>query len=187
MNKKKYPTPKFISPEQEEEYWKTHSPLEEGYEGEVQRTKQKRASFLSIRLTGEELTQLRDIAARLGMGPSTYARQVLRIETERSRHMGVPSLLLPSTYGLGPEDMKAMLPASSTFGHLHDKFLQQIKEAYATYLETTEHAMEELTAAVQDYHMLEDDDHTAGQQNRKQKRPQEAMMVRDRADRRTVK
>lgn len=82
MNEKKYPNPKFSNAEQEDEYWKTHSPLDEGYKGEIQKTKQKRTSFLSIRLTGEELTRLRDKAARLGIGPSTFARLVLRFEIE---------------------------------------------------------------------------------------------------------
>ena len=51
---KSYPTPEFHSPEEEEEYWKTHSPIAEGYEGEVKRPRQKRSSFLAVRLSGEE-------------------------------------------------------------------------------------------------------------------------------------
>jgi len=58
-------------------YWETHSPLAEGYEGKVQRSGQKRSSFLVIRLTGEELTRVRDIAAKQGLGPCTFARLVL--------------------------------------------------------------------------------------------------------------
>ena len=69
---KQYPNPRFSSLEEEDEYWKTHSPLDEGYKGEVQKSKQKRSSFLSIRLTGEEITKLRNVAAKFGMGPSTY-------------------------------------------------------------------------------------------------------------------
>ena len=96
---KQYPNPRFSSLEEEEEYWKTHSPLDEGYEGEVQKTKQKRASFLTVRLTGEELTQLRDMAAKFGMGPSTYARQVLKLIIEQE-YMGMhyPSFLLRPLY-----------------------------------------------------------------------------------------
>lgn len=37
--KKRYPNPKFHSLEEEEKYWQTHSPLEEGYEGEVNKVK----------------------------------------------------------------------------------------------------------------------------------------------------
>ena len=76
--RKQYPSPKFSSLEEEDQYWKTHSPLDEGYEGEVQRGKKTRSSFLSVRLTGEELTDLRNIAEAFGIGPSTYARQILK-------------------------------------------------------------------------------------------------------------
>jgi len=75
--KKEYPVPKFSSLEEEDKFWQSHSPLIEGYEGKVQKKKQNRASFLSIRLTGEQLAQLREIATHYGLGPSTYARQLL--------------------------------------------------------------------------------------------------------------
>jgi hypothetical protein len=45
-NKKRiYPNPKFNSFEEEDEYWKTHSPLIEGYKGKIQKYKQKRSSL----------------------------------------------------------------------------------------------------------------------------------------------
>ncbi len=74
---KQYPNPKFGSIEEEDKYWETHSPLDEGFEGEVETSEQKRSSFLSVRMTGDELSQLRDEAANVGLGPSTYARLVL--------------------------------------------------------------------------------------------------------------
>lgn len=74
---KRYPTPEFHSPKEEEEYWKTHSPIAEGYEGEVKRARQKRSSFLAVRLSGEELEGLRRLAAKQGLGPSTLARIIL--------------------------------------------------------------------------------------------------------------
>ena len=74
---KRYSTPEFHSPEEEEEYWKTHSPIAEGYEGEVKRPRQKRSSFLAVRLSGEELEGLRGLAAKQGLGPSTLARIIL--------------------------------------------------------------------------------------------------------------
>lgn len=80
MNNKKskqYPNPKFSSIEEEDKYWETHSPLDEGFEGEVETSEQKRSSFLSVRMTGDELSQLRDAAVKLGVGPSTYARLIL--------------------------------------------------------------------------------------------------------------
>lgn len=71
--------PEFQSLEKEREYWESHGPLAEGHEGRINRPKpgQKRSSYLAVRLTGEELTQLRDIAARFGVGPSTFARLLL--------------------------------------------------------------------------------------------------------------
>lgn len=72
-----YPNPRFDSPDEEDKYWETHSPLDEGYKGEIQESKQKRSSFLSIRLTGDELTKLRDLSKSMGVPPSTLARQAL--------------------------------------------------------------------------------------------------------------
>jgi len=76
--KKIYPNPKFGSVEEEDKYWATHSPLDEGYAREIQKEKQKRSSFLTIRLTGEELTQLRDLSSARGMGPSTFIRTLIK-------------------------------------------------------------------------------------------------------------
>jgi len=76
--KKIYPNPRFGSIEEEDKYWASHSPLDEGYPGEIQKKKQNRSSFLTIRLTGEELTQLRDISSSKGMGPSTYIRALIK-------------------------------------------------------------------------------------------------------------
>ena len=76
--KKNYPNPKFGSVEEEDKYWASHSPLNEGYAAEIQKEKQRRSSFLTIRLTGEELTRLRDIASSKGMGPSTYIRALIK-------------------------------------------------------------------------------------------------------------
>jgi len=75
--RRQYPIPEFQDLEEEERYWQSHSPLMEGYEGKVQKKKQPRDSFLSIRLTAEELAQLRETATDYGLGPSTYARQLV--------------------------------------------------------------------------------------------------------------
>ena len=71
--------PEFQSLEEEREYWEARGPLAEGHRGRINKPKpgQKRSSFLAVRLTGEELTRLRDVAARHGLGPSTFARIVL--------------------------------------------------------------------------------------------------------------
>lgn len=77
--------PEFKSLEEEKEYWEARGPLAEGHEGKVNKPgpKQKRSSFLAVRLTGEELTRLRDVAAKQGLGPSTYARTILKSAIER--------------------------------------------------------------------------------------------------------
>jgi len=146
---KQYPNPRFSSLEEEDEYWKTHSPLDEGYEGEVQKSKRKRSSFLSIRLTGDELTQLRDMAAKFGMGPSTYARQVLRLTIEQE-HLGMhypsfppPSFLFPPLYD-STDKHEIMLRCSQerTFGQSPDEFLERAEKAYAAYLEALKEALE---------------------------------------------
>jgi DNA-binding CsgD family transcriptional regulator len=96
MNKKiKTEIPEFKSLDEEREYWEARGPLAEGQGGRINRPKpgQKRSSFLSIRLTGEELTQLRDMAAKFGVGPSTYVRQVLKLAVEQKSW---PSFLPPS-------------------------------------------------------------------------------------------
>ncbi len=69
--------PEFHSLEEEKEYWEARGPLAEGHKGRINKPKQKRSSFLAVRLTGDELTRLRDVAASKGLGPSTFARLLL--------------------------------------------------------------------------------------------------------------
>ena len=77
--------PEFQSLEEERKYWEARGPLAEGQKGRINKPEsgQKRSSFLAVRLTGAELTQLRDIAARQGLGPSTFARLILTSAIER--------------------------------------------------------------------------------------------------------
>jgi len=139
---KQYPNPRFSSVEEEDEYWKTHSPLDEGYEGEVQKSKQKRSSFLSVRLTGKELTQLRDMAAEFGIGPSTYARQVLSLAIEQKNW---PSFL-PLTFLLAPlYDSTSKLAIKP-----RDEFLGRAEKAYAAYLEAQKKVLEEVLRIYQE-------------------------------------
>lgn len=103
---KEYPTPKFHTLEEEEKYWASHSPLMDGYGGKVQKQKQNRASFLSVRMNGEELKRLRDIAVRYGVGPSTYARQLLINGMELAGERNLPADLPQSLCRLSPQDIK---------------------------------------------------------------------------------
>ena len=75
--KDQYPNPSFTSAEEEAQYWEKHSPLAEGYKGAVQHKQQKRSSYLALRLSGEELKQLRDAAQQAGIGPTVLARNLI--------------------------------------------------------------------------------------------------------------
>jgi len=83
--KEQYPNPSFTSAEEEAEYWEKHSPLTEGYKRTVQQKHQKRSSYLALRLSGEELKQLRDAAQQAGVGPTILARNLILkgLEAER--------------------------------------------------------------------------------------------------------
>ena len=77
--------PEFESLEEEKEYWEARGPLAEGHKGRINKPKsaQRRSSFLAVRLTGEELTHLRDMAAKQGLGTSTLARLLLTRAIEK--------------------------------------------------------------------------------------------------------
>lgn len=121
---KQYPIPKFNNLDEEDKFWQSHSPLVEGAEGKVQKKKQNRASFLSIRLTGEELSKLREQAIQYGLGPSTYARQVL-IQAMESGVSYMPPDLLFHMYGM--------------LGKISDEqkgeYYQQLNKLYNAYRE----------------------------------------------------
>src|SRR4030042_581554 len=88
MTTKKNKIPEFKTLEEERKYWDARGPLADGHKGTINkpRAKQKLTSFLAVRLTGEELTKLRDVAAKQGLGPSTYARILITtaIETRKA-------------------------------------------------------------------------------------------------------
>jgi hypothetical protein len=80
MSTRKLPkVPQFHTREEERRYWEGRGPLTKESPGRLQRPKhgQQRTSFLAVRLTGEEVAQLRDHASKIGVGPSTFARMVL--------------------------------------------------------------------------------------------------------------
>jgi hypothetical protein len=79
VNKRKNGIPTFQSLEEEKEYWEARGPFAKGRKGKINKpvAKDKRSSFLAVRLSGAELTRLRDVAAKEGLGSSTFARKVL--------------------------------------------------------------------------------------------------------------
>ncbi len=80
MRKATSKIPEFNSPDEEREYWEARGPLAKGRIAEhsqPSQNKRRRSSFLSVRLSGEELTAWRDLAARSGMGPSRMAQELI--------------------------------------------------------------------------------------------------------------
>lgn len=121
MTTKKNEIPVFKTLEEERAYWDARGPLADGHEGTINkpRPKQKLTSFLAVRLTGEELTKLRDIAAKQGVGPSTYARILLTSAIEPRKQSDIvdlteiknmlerlPSELATRVYEVGKESNK---------------------------------------------------------------------------------
>ena len=72
--------PKFVTLENEAEFWETHSPLD--YPDEWVEVKQTRSArplghILAVRLDAQTIDQLAGIARAKGIGPSTLARMWL--------------------------------------------------------------------------------------------------------------
>jgi len=106
--------PEFKSPAEEREYWEAQGSLAEGHKGQLNKPKrgQKRSSFLAVRLTGEELTRLRDLAAKQGIGPSTFARLILTEAIQKERKLQVktmPEVVEAIETNLSPEARERML------------------------------------------------------------------------------
>lgn len=94
MKTKNNKTQEFKTLEEEKQYWEARGPLAGEHKGtiNISKNKQKRSSFLAVRLTGEELTRLRDVAAKQGLGPSTFARIVLTSAIERQNQPDIVTL-----------------------------------------------------------------------------------------------
>jgi hypothetical protein len=73
------PTNRFKNEKEERDYWEARGPLAPGARGIINKpvTREKRSSFLSIRLSAKEITQLRDLASKSELGPSTFAQHIL--------------------------------------------------------------------------------------------------------------
>ena len=69
----------FESLEEEKEYWEKKGPMARGAKSRLAypETSEKLSSFLSVRLSGKEITQLRDLAAVYDCGLSTLVRNIL--------------------------------------------------------------------------------------------------------------
>jgi hypothetical protein len=111
--KKDEKIPEFKTLEEEREYWEARGPLAPGNRGRIHKPVpgQKHSSFLAVRMTGTEITKLRDIAAKRGLGISTYARILLTEAIEKQTAPEAVTLneikdmlenLLDRTPALGP-------------------------------------------------------------------------------------
>jgi hypothetical protein len=81
--------PEFQSLEEEKEYWEARGPLAEGHKGRINKPKlgQKRSSFLSVRLTGEEIAALHEVAAIFFTRPSEFARGAILDSVKRFKSL----------------------------------------------------------------------------------------------------
>jgi hypothetical protein len=105
--------PEFKTLEEEREYWEARGPLAPGNRGRWSKPVpgQKHSSFLAVRMTGEEIKRLRQLAEKQGVGPSTYARILLTKAIEKqsvvetvtlSEIKGMLESLIDRTPALGP-------------------------------------------------------------------------------------
>ena len=74
---KKDSVPEFRTGEREDEFWRRLSSPGQGDRRPIQGKREKRSSYLALRLTGEELTRLREAARKADVGPTTLARNLI--------------------------------------------------------------------------------------------------------------
>jgi len=91
MSAKKSKIPKFRSDQEERAFWSTHSVEEfggdlEDLDVEIRPT---RTEQIALRLSKEDLTTLRALAKKRGVGHTTLARNVVEqwLEKIRTRHV----------------------------------------------------------------------------------------------------
>ena len=70
--------PEFKTLEEEKQYWENYFP-DAIKKGRLHRanTEEKHMSILRVSLTGQELTQLSEVAGLVGLGPSSFARLLI--------------------------------------------------------------------------------------------------------------
>jgi len=133
--KNQYPVPKFNNLDEERKFWKTHSPLDEGYKGKVQKIKQNRASFLSVRLTDKELDLLRQRAISYGLGPSTYARQLIIQKLESN----IDPIPIDLVYAVSRNSFTNDISSEQK-----EKYFHELNKVYKSYLQTQEEMVKKM-------------------------------------------
>ena len=94
--------PRFETEEQEAEYWDSHSPLDLAAEPKAQKVRVRGVKDrpITVRLDSESRSRLDRLAAKQGLGPSSFARLILMsVIEQRSK--------LPKR--ITPDDLKNML------------------------------------------------------------------------------
>ena len=135
IKNKEYSIPKFKNIEEEDKFWQSHSPLTEGHSGKVQKKAQNRASFLSIRLTDKELAQLREQAISYGLGPSTYARQLIVQKLEAN----IDPIPVDLIYAVSRNSYVSGLSAEQKEKNFHE-----LNKIYKSYLHMQEDTVKEM-------------------------------------------
>jgi predicted DNA binding CopG/RHH family protein len=86
--------PEFKTPEEEDEFWQTHSPLD--YEHEVVETPKRAFRYptmknLTVRLDEDTLRNLQEVAKSTGVRPTALAREMIRksLRSRRTRSSAV--------------------------------------------------------------------------------------------------
>jgi predicted DNA binding CopG/RHH family protein len=135
IKNEEYSIPKFNNIEEEDKFWQSHSPLMEGHKGKVQKKKQNRASFLSIRLADKELAQLREQALRYGLGSSTYARQLIIQKLESN----IDPIPVDLVYAVSRNSFINDISAEQ-----REKYFHELNKMYESYLQIQEEMVKKM-------------------------------------------
>jgi antitoxin component of RelBE/YafQ-DinJ toxin-antitoxin module len=102
--------PQFETEEQEAEYWDTHSPLDLVAEPKAQkvRTRGTKDRPITIRLDSETRLKLDRLAAKRGLGPSTFARLILVSVIEQEDKL--PKVITPDQLKGALESILEQMP-----------------------------------------------------------------------------
>lgn len=103
--KKEDKIPEFNSLEEEKAYWEERAKAPGRW---IENKPQKRSSFLAVRLNGEEITRLRDAAAKQGVPLSTFTRQALVKAGETKKTMTLTQAIELLASGITDEDRERL-------------------------------------------------------------------------------
>jgi predicted DNA binding CopG/RHH family protein len=122
----------FHTLEDEDRYWQANSPILGEKPGNVQKIPQNRDSFLSIRLSAEEIESLRLKAGLEGLGISTYARRVILNSLNENQRIP-PDMLIRVCQKIAE---KSLREDSELFGMIRDLYdeYENIQDVFAEHI-----------------------------------------------------